>query len=522
MTPYNQPRWQGGDDQRLPLERLDLSGGQNTRQQANIIKETQAVELTNMDITIPGQRQKRPGSIKIGDDIGNDDIVLLREFPIQGATDQLLAYHGTKVEKWSGTGNWVELKTDFTVAQTDVSIIAGKESGLIPDDVVIVQNGTDNAFRIDTDGNEQDLGDTNTSPPLTTVGAWFRNRFWYLKNDLAYYSDAYDDDYSGAFDRTLNAFRIPVGVERAIVPTRDLGLVFMGVNSIWALNPSSTPAATDKPEVLTEFVGCVSKKGWETVGDDIYFFAQDGLRELRRTVQDKVQTGDSYPISFPLKEQFDAISWGNIGNLTMKYFNNKLFIAVPTGATTYDTWVYYPSYNAFTVMKGVHPTAMETYSVSGEENFYYAGQGNGQVFQGWIGTTDEGATTTTGTAISMIEQGREEDFGQKFIKKVGGEFEVSASAVNGSISLTVSAKVDGGGWIELNTMDLQSDTLPVLPVLLPFDLADDLRVRKKFHLDSLGAYRVIQFKIENAQKNTEEIKIFGTRIVAFPEEYQSE
>jgi len=48
-------------------------------------------------------------------------------------------------------------------------------------------------------------------------------------------------------------------------------------------------------------MGVVSKKGAVAYGDNIYFFAQDGFRELKRTIQDKLQIGITYPISYRLK-----------------------------------------------------------------------------------------------------------------------------------------------------------------------------------------------------------------------------
>ncbi len=523
MTRFSVPQVQGQDDPQLNIIRQDMSGGQNTRQQAEIIKENQAVGLTNVDITIPGQRQKRAGSILIGNDLGANQFEALHNFVIQGATDQLLGYESTNIRKWTGSGSWsAAIKSNFTASQTDIGIVSGKESGLTPDDIVIVQNGTDNAFRIDAAGNVQDLGDTNTSPPKSTVGAWFANRFWYLINDLFSYSDAYDSDYSGAFDRAANTYRIPVGEERFIAPTRDLGMIIGGQQGIWALDPSTTPSASDKPQPIVEFVGCVSKNGWAYVGDDIYFFAQDGLRELKRTVQDKLQTGVSFPLSFALKTEFENISWAHIANLSMKYFDNKLFISVPTGATTFSTWVYYPSYQAFVIIDGWSPTAMETYEVSGEERFYYAAQGDGTAFQGWTGFTDEGTTSTNGTAITYTEISREENFKQALIKKNGGEIELEARSIGENNSITVEARVDGGNYVTLGTMSLQSSDAPTLPVALPFTLAEDFVLHSKFHLDQLGAFRTIQFKFTNSDKNTSEIKIFGHKAVTYIEEYTNE
>jgi len=517
------PQYGGADIPKLPLVRRDMSGGQNTRVQANNIPEKSSVTMTNIDITIPGQRQKRPGSVLIGDDIGATQFEALHNFTIQGATDQLLGYTGTSVRAWSGTGNWAAAyKDDFTASQSDIGMLSAKESGLSPDDITLVSNGTDNVFRFNSAGTAQDLGDTNTSPPKTTVMGWYANRIWALKNDLLSYSDAYATDYSLAFDRSANTYRIPVGEERFLATTRDLGIVVGGKQAIWALAPSTTPASSDKPQPLVSFVGCVSKNGWAYVGDDIYFFAQDGLRELKRTVQDKLQTGVSFPLSFVLKDAYEAISWANIDKLSMKYYDNKLFINVPTGASTFSTWIYYPSYQAFTIIDGWNPTCMETYEISGEDLMYYGKANDGTVYQGWTGFTDEGTTTTNGTAITYTEISREEDFGNPLAPKGGGEIEVEALAVGDDNSILVETRVDGGNWSELGELALQSEDTPTLPIALPFTLTASFVVRDKFHLDDLGPFRTLQYRLTNSDKNTSTISIYGVNLVTFPQEYQSE
>ncbi len=55
-------------------------------------------------------------------------------------------------------------------------------------------------FAFKSDGTPLDLLDGATSPPITTVMEWYGNRIWCLKNDLLYWSDAYDSDYSTAFN----------------------------------------------------------------------------------------------------------------------------------------------------------------------------------------------------------------------------------------------------------------------------------------------------------------------------------
>ena len=502
------------DDQRLYAIRRDFSGGVNTRQHASKIGENQAEQLDNWDIGIPGQTQKRPGFSLIGNDVGDNSVLCLHNYEIQGATDQLLMFEGTMLRKWTGSGNWVTVKGDFS-ASTDVGIISAKMSGISPDDVVIVQNDIDNAFLIESDGTALNLGSGATSPPKSTVMCWYGNRIWILDNDLLYYSDAYDSDYSTAFVVT-NSFRIPVGQERKLLATRDMGIIVMGDQAIWGLAPSATPAATDKPEPLITNLGCVSKKGAVIVGDDIYFFAQDGLRALKRTVQDKLQLGITFPISYRLKTEFEAINWAYISNLSMEYFDNKVFVAVPTSTSTWDLWIYYPASDSFKIVKSWTPFSWAKYKVSGEERLYFGKYGDGSVYRAWTGYDDNG------TAISATFIGREEDFGQPLNYKVGGELEIEAEVAGSGNSLTVSVSLDGANFQALGTVNLTSSTAPVLPISLPFSLSDSYIVRDKFHLDSLGRFRTIQIKIENSDLNTETITFYAYNIVTYLEEYEGE
>lgn len=505
------------DDPIIPILRRDVSGGINSRTHPTKIGENQMAVMSNLSLDVLGQRQKRPGGVLIGNDVGSVSPVVLYNYEIQGATDQLLMFENVTIWKWTGSGNWTALAT-VPAQSTDVGVVVGKQSGISPDDIALVQTDQGDIFTINSGGSIASASTASLPPTATTVMAWYGNRFWTLKNDLLGFSTAYPSDPLNAFSNS--DFRIPVGEERAIIPTRDLGMIIFGKQAIWALAPSVTPdAATDKPEPIITSYGAVSKKGVIAVGDDIYFFAPDGLRSLKRTIQDKLQVGASFPISYYLKDEFDEISWANIANLSMAYFDNKVFVSVPLTATTFKTWIYYPSLDAFVVMEAIHPVCWSKYKVSGEERLYYGKQGDGTVYRAWNGFTDEGTTTTNGTAITMSEEGRDEDFGQPLVAKEGGEIEIEAVAVGGSYSLTVYARVDGGAYTTLGTMDLSSDTAPTLPVSLPFNLSDAYIVREKFSLSQLGVFRTLQVKIENSDTNTENIIIQSVNITAVPLPY---
>ena len=502
------------DDQQLVKTIGDIAAGINTRSNDSRISDTQSTALTNVELSVIGERSKRKGSTSIANDVGAISPVALNNFEIQGATDQLLMFENTTLWKWVGAGNWASIKADFTAA-TSVSIVNGKESGLSPDDIVIIQDGTNNAIRIDSDGNEQDLGDTNTSPPLTRVGTWYGNRFWYLKNDELYYSDAYDSDYSGAFDRTTNKYRIPVGEEKAIVPTRDSGMVVFGLKEVWAFAPSVTPAATDQPQPFVTNVGCVAENTVVPVGDDIYWLAQDGVRSLKRTLQDKMQLGVDYPLSYNLKDSYETINWGAIDKACAVYFDNKYILSLPVNnsATNNEIWVYYPPTQGWSKMSGINASCFATYKVSGEERLYYGeATADGVVYQLLTGTDDNGSD------IQYTEETKAHDMGYPLNYKFGGELTLRCADNGGTI--TVYYQIDDNGWVQLGTLDTTGAGV-TFPTAFPVIFYESGIVEGKFHLDSIGErWRKIEFKFD--ETSSDNLKILDYSIVTYFDQYENE
>jgi hypothetical protein len=388
-------------------------------------------------------------------------------------------------------------------------------------DVTLIGNGTDNWYEMTPGYAMSDLGSTvatgNDSPPKSTVATFYRNRLWILDADLLYYSDASPSDYATAFDTVAQAYRIPVGEERALYGTRDLGIIVCGKDQIWALNPSVVPVATDKPEKLLD-IGVVTGKTFCQVGDDYMFLATDGVRGLKRTVQDKIQLGDSKPISYRLKDEFATINWTYIHKACAVYFQNKYFISMPkVGSTTNNmVWVYYPSTDAWSVIDGWNVSAWSVFKVNGEERLYAGDSTDGKVYRAWSGASDNG------TAISFILEGREEDFGNPLVKKVGAEIKVEGKP-SGNYDLSVYIALDGGGYNLVGTMNLNT-TLITFPTTFPVTFYPDATAYKKFHLDSYGPFYNLTYKITNndVTTNAEDVTIYEVSLTAMSDEYISE
>jgi hypothetical protein len=519
MTQFRNLFRETPDDEQTLVVRKDFSAGMNSKMHPADIGPAQASSLTNVELVVPGQTRKRRGTDLV-EDLSNDAGTGMLGFDPDGGANVLVATHGAKLETWPGSSTFTERKTDFTTSLQTAIVKAG-ESG--EGDVFLVGNGTDNWFRFEPDNysSPQDLGNTSgtgsDSPPKSSVGAYYRNRFWVMKSDLLYYSSAYPADYSTAFATATNAYRIPCGTERAIVPLRDSGMILVGENQIWGLNPSVTPAATDKPEKILD-LGCVANKSAIQVGDDVYFLGRDGVRGVFRSQQDKLQLGQSYPLSFPLKDEYDSISWGYVHKSCAVFWNNMYLLALPVDSSTYnnEVWVYYPAQQAWTVYTGLNVGAWGKMRVSGQERLYYIDSNDGSVYRAFADTTYEDETADI--VYTLI--GREEDGGNRMLPKVGGVVEVEAKAGSSADTITVYYSLDGQDFTSLGTMSLLSGVAPVLPIDLPFNLADDYTIRKKFHLTSLGPWKTLRFKIYCS--SDVDVVVYGYSLVASARPYFKE
>jgi hypothetical protein len=501
-------------------------GGQNDRFDPGQISDDQWTVCYNADLGTPGRIDKRPGITMIANDVGTRTMALQAYYPT-GASPRLYRVEGANVRKWTGSGDWSSSLGTVTTG-LDTDMIQGGESG--ENEVVFLQNGTEAPQRINSSDSFQDLGTGATSPPKTLLNLFFNNRWWTLLNGFLYYSDAFSSDYSGAFS-SANGFRFSgYGDDKGLFSIRsdDSGstasiIVFMQ-NGIFGLTPSATPAATDRPFIITSSHGAVERKCICQVGDDVLYLAPDGIRSLKRTYLDHLQIGASYPLSYPLKEEFGNIDWSKSSKFHMIHWQDKVFFFfVQSGGSDINRgWVYWPALDAeragrsWSVLTGLTLTALERFFISGEERLY-GGSTDGKVYRLWSSSNDD-----DGTAISLQLETKDIDFGAPAQYKFGGELEIICATTSSSQSLTVSALIDGGSYTELGTIDLVS-TGPSLPVNLPFNLTDTGRVSEKFHLDSLGRFRRIRFKlVHNSTNTTDTIRILEINATSFPDEYQSE
>ena len=543
-----------GDDPYLTVEISDLSYGVNSRSDgAQLLPggmgpgPNQAAVLINADLSTPGQTKKRPAMLKVGDTLtATGGIVGLSSYAPSRSSASAGLLHAAEstlryLQDQGSAGfvsSWTAVSAGFTNKST-YDIVPGSLTGR--GDVMIVQNGSDNAYVFEADGTLRDTGNANDSPPKSLINVSHVNRLWCFgdeatidKADWLFWGNALPTAYSGAFDRTTQAFKINSGEggsAAAMVPYRIAQVDYLALfktRSIWALPLANTDISANMLQPIDRSKGCVAKRCAAQVGDDIWYLAPDGVRSLQRTSEDRIK-GFSFPLSYWLKEDYDLIDWRYIDQAKCVWWDSKFFITLPVkrnGASSQTTcntvWVAWPGlqyaigtevFPAWSIFQGWAVSSWAKRIYKGKEQLFAGDAATGKVYQvfGITGADD-------GTAYTYQEESRTLDFGLPYQKKVGGELVIRA-LISGNYNITAYIATDDTDYQKLGTFNMAGSG-PALPVSLPFTLANSAVVTAGFHLDSYGEWYRAKIKLAQSENNQgDDVTILSRAITAYPVQY---
>jgi len=229
--------------------------------------------------------------------------------------------------------------------------------------------------------------------PSTNFGTFFANRLIVPQPSDSQYtviaSDLLDTDN---FYAAESQFRINRGTADRLVgftPYLENQLIVFFRNSIHLIN---NIALTNSAAVfeITRQHGCVARKSVAASGPQIYFLSDDGVFTLQQGLDpaknlgvaiSKV-SGEALPLSQPIQDQFADVNYAHADKACGIVFDNKYYLAVPTGASTtnnkifvYDilqtSWTSVDSFPAgfqiddfVTVLHGNNPQRRRLFAVS--------------------------------------------------------------------------------------------------------------------------------------------------------------
>ena len=178
------------------------------------------------------------------------------------------------------------------------------------------------------------------SVPCADFGLYFQNRLILKFGD---YQMLVSDILSEQCDTTLNNFVINTGGNDSIVGVlpwvQDQFLVFM-TNSIYIVYVETDNFAADSPPgansattVVTTEIGCLARRSIVSAGQFVFFLSANGVHMLTPQLDLKL-LGNTLPLSEPIADFFETVNFDTIQNSVATYYNNRFYIAMPTGSAT--------------------------------------------------------------------------------------------------------------------------------------------------------------------------------------------
>jgi len=192
------------------------------------------------------------------------------------------------------------------------------------------------------DNTQSNLSQASGSIPPSDFGFYFQNRLvCKVSDDRLVVSDI----FSELFDFQINNFKINQGGNDAIVGVlpwiENQFLVFMK-RSIWIAYVETTsygstgdtsPGANSSVTVVTTQVGCLSRRSIIAAGQFVFFLSGKGVHVLTPQLDLKL-LGNTMPLSEPIDNFFDNVNYAAASKAVASYYDNRFFIALPTGLET--------------------------------------------------------------------------------------------------------------------------------------------------------------------------------------------
>jgi hypothetical protein len=203
------------------------------------------------------------------------------------------------------------------------------------------------------------------SVPCADFGLYFQNRLILKFGD---YQMLVSDILSEQCDTTLNNFVVNTGGNDSIVGVlpwvQDQFLVFM-TNSIYVVyvetdnfTADSPPGAQSSTTVVTTEIGCLARRSIVAAGQFVFFLSANGVHMLTPQLDLKL-LGNTLPLSEPIADFFDSVNYNAVQNSVATYYNNRFYIAMPTGtATRNDRILVYNTLNQAWESIDYYPTGL--------------------------------------------------------------------------------------------------------------------------------------------------------------------
>jgi hypothetical protein len=283
----------------------------------------------------------------------------------------------------------------------------------------------------------------------------------------------------------------------AVVPYYKNRLIVFKKRRVFQVDiPSDATSGADWiVSIISNNTGCVATGTAVQVSSDILFLSDNGIRSLVRSAADDFSSV-GIPISEVVKDVIQSINTDSIRVATAIYYDNRYFLAIPTGSNDYnDTLlVYNTALNAFegTWSPQVMQFTLTNFNQEGSRAMFKKTNGIIEKYAGYkspAGTTAEDYKDA-GEDYQSYVRTKDFNFGDPFSLKYGSHFEVIFdNSFSSDATIAIQRDIDVGDIDVASNINIASSvlTLPfTLPAVLPTSvkkkLASDLRKYEKWRL----------------------------------------
>jgi hypothetical protein len=432
-------------------------GGQNDTDEPDQIGDDQAVLIQDAITDSNGVLTKRSGNVYVGNELAAEEpVVGLFNYITDAGTSYELRMETTNFQ-YNNSGTWTNIDTGFTTGLDTWFTQANNK--------VYISNGTDNTHSWDG----TTVTDLGASYPKAKYSAWWKNYFFLAggafigatnHRNRVFFSNLGDPDTmtTGAdyFDVAKSDGQsitgiYPLGQFLVIFKRRSIHILTGSNPDEWKLSASVNNVVT-----IANGIGCVSAKSIVQVGNDLWFMSDDGIRSVRRNEEGSVPLIGL--VSRRISGTIDSINKSAYSKVCGTFFDNKVYMAIPTGTSTTNDKVMVANTrisledptnpHPWFTYQGWTPYVFGVHLSGGVAQLHWGDSLLTNVLQGETGEADEVGS------IDMDVRGKMIDLGYPEMKKTFRFMKYGAKG-SGDYDLSIFTSTNGSTYTLRGTKNLQ-------------------------------------------------------------------